>query len=465
MGVKENYIYESISRSETYTRERKYSPKIISDWKVKVLAIVLYLILLFAMINVNLRAEKTLEYYIGAFATVSFFYMMFKIVLSFFYSPATEEPLKAHKVSVVIPSYNEDPHSVIKAIESILRQDYPVYEIIFIDDGSEDTSAFDHVKLLSEEVNSGFFEAGATYTDRIEQGVSPYQQTRIITHRLTNNRGKRHAQAWGFRRARGNIIMTADSDGYIFPDAVRELLKPFNDPDVTSVVGHINARNVDSSFMTRLQDILYHNAFRIGRASQSITNCVLVCSGALSMHRKDIVITHLDEFLEEKVMGITCKSGDDRCLTNLSLKYGGKTKYQSTALCITDVPVKTKNFFKQQVRWAKSFYLYTLESMKHAWNKPFMMMWLVCEGTLWIFFAVSQLISLFYWTKTYYLTVVIFTIGYFVLSSFISGIYYVFKNPLLYLATPIFTLMHMFLIFPIRLYALLTINKSKWGTR
>lgn len=120
---------------------------------------------------------------------------------------------------------------------------------------------------------------------------------------------------------------------------MRELLKPFNDKKVTSIVDHINARNVKDNVLTGMQDIMYHSAFRIGRAAQSIANCILVYSGALSMHRRHVVINNLEGFLDSSVFGIKIVTGDDRLLTYLSLKSGGKTKYQSTARCITDVPI------------------------------------------------------------------------------------------------------------------------------
>lgn len=440
------------------------TPVIIENWKTKLFSICVFTLLIVLMFHVNYTVEKSLEYYIGAFATISFIYLLFRIVLSFFYNPVREEPTKNYKVTVVMPSYNESVESVSKAIDCLFKQDYPIHEIIFVDDGSSDLSAYNYVLALSRELGLGYREISAT-SSAIDSSIKHSGYTDLIVHRLDSNKGKREAMAWGFRHATGDMLMLVDSDGYIYPNATRELLKPFNDDKVFSVVGHINARNVGDNFVTRLQDILYQSAFRVGRAAQSVTNSVLVCSGALSMYRSKVVTSNIDEFLKKSFMGISCENGDDRCLTDIALKYGGKTKYQSTAMCITDVPINTKTFFKQQVRWAKSFYLYTFKSMTHAWNKPFMMMWLVCEGFLWILFSVSQAISLFHWTGNYVLLVIIFSVGYFILSSLVSGIYYVFKNPFIYMLAPLYALMHMFLLFPIRVYALLTINKAGWGTR
>lgn len=443
---------------------RPDNPVIVESWKTKLFVVTVFLLLMFLMINVNYRVDKTIDYIVGAFATVSFMYLLLKLVLSFFYKPARGEPREGLTVSVIIPSYNENADSVIKAIQSILEQDYPVHEIIFVDDGSSNTDAYEEVTALAEEISAGYSEVAAAGGVRGYHYATPVSP-KIITHRFKENKGKKQAQAWAFKKAEGDFILLIDSDGYLYPNAVRELLKPFNDKKVSGVVGHVSARNLKDNILTRMQDVLYHNAFRVGRASQSITNCVLVLSGAISMYKRDVIVSNLDEFLKTKILGINCEAGDDRCLTNIALKHGGKTKYQSTALCITDVPTNTPNFFKQQVRWTKSFYLYTYESMKHAWKKPFMAFWLLTEGFLWVFFAVSQTTSFISWTENYYIMLAIFSVGYMVLTALMNGIYYALKNPLVYILSPIFALIHLFLLFPIRIYALITIRNSAWGTR
>jgi hyaluronan synthase len=448
MSQLENELENNNLKRHQRTKKPK-TPVVVENWFVRTSIVVLYALLLTGMVFVNVRAEKTWEYVIGAFATVSFGYLFLKIVVSYFYSPAKKEPMKDYKVSVIIPNYNEGIDSVKKSLVCLLEQDYPIHEIIFVDDGSTDESAFIEVSKMAQVINS----------------KNDPSLPKIITHQFEKNNGKKAAQAWGFTQATGDMFMLVDSDGYIFPDAVRELLKPFNDDKVMSVVGHINARNVKENFLTRLQDLLYDKAFRVGRGAQSVTNAVLVCSGALSMHRANMVVDHLDEFLSPTVAGVPCEVGDDRMLTDIALKYGGKTKYQSTAVCITDVPTKIKQLFKQQVRWGKSAILFSIASLKHAWKNPLMLVWLLGEGYIWLLFSISQIASLIQWTETYAMILVLYSLGYMCLTSFINGVYYIFKNPLLYLFSPIFALMYMFLLFPIRVWSLVTINKTSWGTR
>jgi len=419
----------------------------------KMIAIIVFIICAFSMtMVVDHRLTKDISYYLGILSSVSLLYFLFKVVISFFYKPTKSEPLD-HKVSVIISNFNESIDSVHKTIDCLLKQDYPIHEIIFVDDGSDDESAYNEVLNMSKNME-------IKKNNSIEKNCPT-----IITHRFAKNKGKRSAQAWAFQRSTGDILFLVDSDGYIFPDALSELLKPMRDSKVNSVVGHILPRNDKTNFITRLQDILYTGAFRIGRGAQSVTSSVLVCSGALSIHRREFVVKHLDIFLRGKIFGIETDAGDDRCLTMLSLAVGGKTKYQSTALCITDVPEKTGKFFKQQVRWSKSFFLYTVYSLKYAWKKPAMLFWLIGEGFMWLLFSISKLFSLFNGFSLPIHLIIIYSLAYLTIASFLHGVYYIFRNPLVFLLAPIFSLCHMFLLFPIRVYALLTLKKTNWGTR
>ena len=54
---------------------------------------------------------------------------------------------------------------------------------------------------------------------------------------------------------------------------------------------------------------------------------------------------------------------DDRTLTNLVLKAGYRTVYQSTSLVYTDAPVKFGKLVRQQLRWARGSQYNTLRML------------------------------------------------------------------------------------------------------
>lgn len=87
-------------------------------------------------------------------------------------------------VSVIMPTYNRK-HIIKNAIDSVLNQTYTNFELLIIDDGSEDNT----IGLLN-----------SIKDDRV----------RILTNK--RNHGSSFSRNKGLRHAKGNIIMYLDSD-------------------------------------------------------------------------------------------------------------------------------------------------------------------------------------------------------------------------------------------------------------
>lgn len=102
----------------------------------------------------------------------------------------------SHRVSVVIPAYNEVDHiaSEIRAVRSILSATDWEYEILVVDDGSTD----------------GTGRAAAT------------EDVRVL--RQTTNRGYGAALKRGIEQAEHEWILITDADGTYPPDAIPTLL-------------------------------------------------------------------------------------------------------------------------------------------------------------------------------------------------------------------------------------------------
>jgi len=57
----------------------------------------------------------------------------------------------------------------------------------------------------------------------------------------------------GFLRASGDYVFLLDSDSEILPNALTELLRPFEDGKTTFCVGNIGILNKKQNFLTMLQ--------------------------------------------------------------------------------------------------------------------------------------------------------------------------------------------------------------------
>jgi glycosyltransferase involved in cell wall biosynthesis len=104
-------------------------------------------------------------------------------------------------VSVIIPTYNR-AHLIGRAIQSVLDQTYPDFEIIVVDDAS---------------------------TDNTKEVISEFQNgdERIRYIRLDNNKGGAAARNTGINAAQGVYIAFQDSDDEWFPDKLRKQMTLF----------------------------------------------------------------------------------------------------------------------------------------------------------------------------------------------------------------------------------------------
>lgn len=92
-------------------------------------------------------------------------------------------------VSVILPTYNRAA-KVGKAIESVLNQTYPYFELLIIDDGSMDNT---------------------------EEVVASYQDERIRYHKLPQNGGQSKARNCGLQMASYDYLAFEDSDDLWHP--------------------------------------------------------------------------------------------------------------------------------------------------------------------------------------------------------------------------------------------------------
>lgn len=412
--------------------------KKISEIFKLIFSFILFLILFYLMYQLD--NDVTISMY----GVVLAIYLFSKMLFSTIYKKANKPVKKDYKVTCVVPCYNEASDALIETLDSLVAQTYPIHEIYFIDDHSSDDSGYQGL------------------VTHIIQNKEKYKNVNL--YQLPTNKGKRHAQSYAFERSNADVFFTVDSDTYVYPNALEELLKAFNDSKVYAVTGHINARNRDENLLTRLIDIRYENAFRFERAAQSTTGNILTCSGPLSCYRREVIIPNLNKYKNQKFLGVPVNIGDDRCLTNYANKLG-KTKYQSSARCVTDVPNNLKQFLKQQIRWNKSFFRESIISIKLLFKRPIVSFWALLEIVLFLMLSISMVSLVLRLGGNFgYKTLIAVMIGV-CISSLARNVHYAMKHPLLFLLSPLYAILHLLLLQPIRLYALLTIRNAKWGTR
>lgn len=249
-------------------------------------------------------------------------------------------------ISVVVPAYNEGT-AVARTVHAVMAAGYPweKLEVVLVNDGSEDDTVV-HMR-----------RAAAYYPEGLIRCID-----------LPENVGKRSAMAAGIRQTQHEVLVFVDSDSVPSPGSLRHLVQSLADPTVGCVSGITHVRNAYSNTLTRMQMARYYVSFQLLKAAESVLGAVTCCSGCFSAYRRQAVLPVLDEWEHQTFLGAPCTHGDDRALTNRVLRAGYTSRYNSTAEAWTDAPEGYRKFFRQQLRWKKSWCREGPLLLLHAWR-------------------------------------------------------------------------------------------------
>ncbi|TRM85551.1 N-acetylglucosaminyltransferase [Sulfolobus sp. F3] len=234
------------------------------------------------------------------------------------------------KVSVVIPEYKEDIETLEKCIKSAKENNPDEVILLYEDDRPE-------VKNLVKKYNI--------------KGID-------LSHRRL---GKRGSLAMGWLMAKGDIIIQLDSDTILEKGAIDEIIKPFKDPLVVGVQGHPFLFKTGSKLA-----YVFGQVIELSRdiVCKMLDKNLIVIDGKLAAYRRSFLVSIVKDFLIDRWGKRKILVGDDRALTYLANIMGYKTVYQSTALAKSAAQPTLYRFILQQLRWARSGYLYFLKDIK-----------------------------------------------------------------------------------------------------
>ncbi|MBI2630542.1 glycosyltransferase family 2 protein [Candidatus Pacearchaeota archaeon] len=249
--------------------------------------------------------------FVSLYFTSFFLILYFKNKNRLFYYP---HPNRKYSVSVLIPAKNEQD-TIGKTIECILASDYPLKEVIIINDGS---------------------------TDRTAEVVKAIMRKNKIVKLLTKpNSGKADSVNQGIKMSKGELFVVLDADGYPQPDAISKMVGFFNDKNMAAVTSLILPKNRES-FIGKLQSFEYP-IIAWTRKLLGYVDSIYVTPGALSMYNKEIIV-NLGGFDKTNMT-------EDIELTWRLAYYGYKRDVSLSARDYTVVPETLGKWWKQRTRW------------------------------------------------------------------------------------------------------------------
>ncbi len=216
-------------------------------------------------------------------------------------------------VTVVVPAFNEAA-GIAATVRSLAASDYPILQIIVVDDGSTDATAEIVASLALP-------------------NVSLVRQP---------NAGKPAALNTGVAQARYGIVVLVDGDTVFERGTLRALVAPFADPQVGAVSGNTKVGN-RRGIVGRWQHIEYVIGFNLDRRMFDVLRCMPTVPGAIGAFRRDVLA---------QVGGVSDDTlAEDTDLTMAICRSGWRVVYAPDARAWTEAPVTIGQLWRQRYRW------------------------------------------------------------------------------------------------------------------
>ena len=325
----------------------------------------IFFLAVITLIIVLMRVESVIYFkfnrWLYLYSIIAATFLLTRYLFAMFYRPVPIDPDYTPGVTIIIPCFDEEEW-IQRTIHSCINQDYPVdkLEVIVVDDCSNDRSA--------ERVQEMIAELKAADTN--DSAYRVFERIRFLQQ--PQNLGKRDAMARGAKEAKHELLIFVDSDSFLDPFAIRNIVQPFKDEEMGGVSGRTDVANTYTNALTKMQAVRYSIAFRVMKAAEGYFDAATCLSGPLSCYRKDLVLKYMDAWLNQRFLGQKATFGDDRSMTNFILRHN-RTTYQDSAVCMTIVPRSYSVFLRQQMRWKRSWLRESLIASRFMWKKePFM---------------------------------------------------------------------------------------------
>lgn len=267
------------------------------------------------------------------------------------------DPASLPAVSIIVPGYNEEV-TAIKTIQSLLKMDYPLFQVIFVDDGSKDK----------------------TY-ELVNDAYGSHPLVKVLTK---PNGGKASALNFGISHAENDFVVCIDADTQLKDDAIYHLMTCFTDREIGAVAGTVKVGN-EINMITRWQSIEYITAQNMDRRAFDLINSITVVPGAIGAFRKSAI---------RMAGGFTLDTLAEDCdLTMRILKQGFIVRNCDEAIAYTEAPETLNGLLKQRFRWSFGVIQSFWKNKDALFNKKYRFFGMVGMPNILIFQIILPLFS------------------------------------------------------------------------
>jgi exo-beta-1,3-glucanase (GH17 family)/cellulose synthase/poly-beta-1,6-N-acetylglucosamine synthase-like glycosyltransferase len=237
--------------------------------------------------------------------------------------PQEAVPFVPPKVSVHVPAYNEPPDMVIKTLNALAALDYPDFEVIVIDNNTQEPAIWQPVEAHCRKLGPRFRFFHVNPLAGFKAGALNYALDQTAPD--------------------AQIVAVIDSDYQVRPDWLKDLVSLFTNPRIAIVQAPQDYRDGDVNTFKAMMHAEYRGFFYIGMITRNERNAIIQ-HGTMTLVRRQVL---------EDIGGWA-----EWCITEdaeLGLRIferGFEAVYVSRSYGKGLMPDTLDDFKKQRFRWA-----------------------------------------------------------------------------------------------------------------
>lgn len=310
-------------------------------------------------------------------------------------------------IAIVAPAYNEEK-TIIDNVRSLLKMDYPNFEVCIVNDGSKDKTlellinTFEMVEVPFEYVE----KVHCAPFKRLFKSTNPLYEKLIVVDKV-NGGTKADAVNAGLNVIDTPYFINTDVDCILSKDAMYQCIFPvIMDESIIAVSGTMSMSNgstisdgvlVDISPSNRpiplFQDLEYKRSFLVGKMGWSYINAMNNVSGGYGLFSTDVVIN-------AGGYGTTSFAEDMDMITRMNAYCCDfNRKYRVVQIphtcCWTEGPSNLKMLYRQRIRWGRGLIQLMWEHRRILFNPKYKRMGMISMAYTFLFEFMAPIIETF----------------------------------------------------------------------
>jgi|SRR5689334_3725231 cellulose synthase/poly-beta-1,6-N-acetylglucosamine synthase-like glycosyltransferase len=239
-------------------------------------------------------------------------YPLLLAVIGLFVRRRRPEPGYCPRISVLIAAYNEE-EAIERKIQQTLALEYPADKI--------------EVLVLSD-----------CSSDRTDEIVSAFPDSRVRLVRLPDRGGKTLAQNYGIKQATGEVIVFSDATAIYQSKALLYLACNYQDASVGAVSGRYQYFDPTEQSATGLGSVAFWNYENLIKTLQSRIHTITGCCGCIYSVRKTAYTELPGDIISDLVQPLQ------------AIKKGYRVVFEDRALAYEETTQSTAEEFSMRVR-------------------------------------------------------------------------------------------------------------------